>query len=223
MARLESEAAEWADEVWLVSEVDAAHFSTPHRHKLRVVPLGVAEADERWAPDGRTLLFVGRMDVRHNVEAARRLCREVLPRVRRALPQARVRVVGSSPAPTVRRLARLEGVEVTGPVERLEDEYASAGALVAPITFATGVQTKILEAAAIGLPVITTPIAAEGVGAALRAHLRVAESDDDLAAAVLSVLTDPESARAMAGRARLVVRERFSLQNMLTALEQPLA
>ncbi|HVP39868.1 MAG TPA: glycosyltransferase, partial [Candidatus Saccharimonadales bacterium] len=153
MARAETEAADWADEVWLVSEADAQHFPTPHRGKLRVVRHGIAADSDpaaRWMPDGQTLLFVGRMDVRHNVEAARRLCERVLPRVRRAVPGARARVVGSSPAPAVRRLARLPGVEVAGSVARVQDAYATATVLVAPLTFATGIQNKILEAAAAG-------------------------------------------------------------------------
>jgi polysaccharide biosynthesis protein PslH len=226
LARIETGAAEWADEVWLVSEVDARHYPTPHRHKLRVVRHGVAadaDAGARWAPEGGTLLFVGRMDVRHNVEAACRLCERLLPRVRQAVPGVRARVVGSSPSPAVRRLARLPGVEVTGAVPRVQDEYLRAGVLLAPLTFATGIQNKILEAAAAGLPVVTTPLAAEGLGPDLGAQLVVAESDDELVAAAVSVLSDPDPARARAERAREVVHRVYSWNNMLQALEQPLA
>lgn len=78
----ELEGSRWADEVWMVSPVDARHIPTDRPEKVRLVRQGIGwepPPGARWEPDGRTLLFVGRMDVRHNVEAARRLCEDVLP------------------------------------------------------------------------------------------------------------------------------------------------
>ncbi len=221
----EEEAAEWADEVWLVSDVDANHYPTPHRERLRIVRHGVGVTPPPasiWNPDGRTLLLVGRMDVPHNMEAARRLCEDVLPLVRKSVPEVRVRIVGASPAPSVLRLARLPGVEVTGSVADLSVEYSRAVALVAPLTYCTGVQTKILEAASMGLPVVTTSKPAEGLGDSLGTQLWVAETDASLAAAAVSILRDPESARPRAEAARIAVLENFTRNDMLAALESPL-
>ena len=223
LARVEREGAEWADEVWMISDEDARLFPTRHRSRLRVVRQGIGAAVEGadWRPDGRTLLFVGRMDVRHNVEAARRLCQRVLPLVRRSLPHVGVRLVGAAPSARVQALSRLRGVEVTGPVRDLSREYANAAALVAPITFSTGVQNKVLEAAAAGLPVVTTTSAARGVGPALAKFLDVSDSDEGLAEACVRLLRNPESARARAEDARAAVRRVFRWGNMLEALEQP--
>jgi glycosyltransferase involved in cell wall biosynthesis len=224
LAAAEREGAEWSDEVWMVSDVDAHYFPTETPEKLRVVRQGIGVEPRpgvRWTPDGRTLLFVGRMDVHHNVEAARRLCEGVFPIVRESMPEARVRLVGASPAPGVKRLAQLDGVEVTGSVEDLHEEYEHAGVLVAPLTFCTGVQNKILEAAAAGLPVVTTSKPAEGVGQDLGSKLWVAETDGSMAAAIVSILKNPDAARARAEQARKAVLENFSWSNMLEALEHP--
>ncbi|MBI5837554.1 MAG: glycosyltransferase [Candidatus Eisenbacteria bacterium] len=226
LARAEALGAEWADEVWLISDVDAAEFPTPLRHKVRVVRQGInVGLDPRlgWQPDGRTLLFVGRLDVRHNIAAVQRLCREILPRVRREAPRARVRIVGASPAPAVKALAFIPGVEVAGRVEDLQQEYVRAAAMVVPLTFSSGMQNKILEAAAAGLPVVTTTNGAAGLGPTLGARVTVADSSDAMARAALRILAHPGEFLALAGRAKQAAWEGFRWENFLDALNRPMA
>jgi glycosyltransferase involved in cell wall biosynthesis len=223
--RAERDATAEMDEVRVVSDPDAREFPASRAGRVRVVRQGVAaKIDPQLArrSDGRTLLFVGRLDVRHNIAAAVRLCQNLLPRVRRHFPEARVLLVGASPGRQVRALGRLPGVSVPGPVPDLQEVYAGAAALVAPLTFCTGIQNKLIEAAAAGLPVITTPEPAEALGETLARELWAAAGDEELANAILGVLSDPRAAESRAARARAAVRETFKWSNLLEALEHPL-
>ena len=222
--RAERQATLDMDEVWVVSEPDATAFPAAREGRVRVVRQGVAariDADLARRSDGRTLLFVGRMNVGQNIAAAERLCQNLLPRVRQKFPHARVRVVGNSPVARVKALGRLEGVEVSGPIPDLQQAYATAAVLVAPLAYSTGIQNKLLEAAAAGLPVVTTPDPADALGSAVARELWTASSDEEFEQVIAGVLSDPRAAEERAARARVAVRETFKWTNLLEALEHP--
>ena len=170
-----------------------------------------------------SVVFLGNLSVPHNVDAATYAAREIWPAIRAEFPQARLRLTGADPSPAVQRLARIPGVEVTGPVPDLLDLWASASVLLAPLRFSTGIQNKVLEAMAGGVPVVTTPRVAEAIGARDGEHLLAADGAGALAAAVLRTLRDPAGAQARAGRAREHVRARFSWGTAVRRLEQLVA
>src|SRR5207248_10370759 len=85
--------------------------------------------------------------------------------IRTRLPSAQFYIVGSNPAPAVQRLAEIEGIHVTGRVPDVRPYVAHAVAAVAPMRIARGIQNKVLEAMAMGKPVIATPGALEGISA----------------------------------------------------------
>jgi sugar transferase (PEP-CTERM/EpsH1 system associated) len=229
--RYEAEMVGRFDETWLISEVerqavaeslagDAAEDETtqPTGHgrlpNLRVVVNGVET--ERYRPQVRpaaapVLVFVGHMGVFHNVDAAARLADEVLPRVRAELPTARLDLIGAEPAPRVLALATRPGVRVLGHVVDLNAALNEAAVFVAPLRFAAGVQNKVLEAMAAGLPVVTTSEVNAGLQATPGEHLLLADDDEALAAATLALLRDPaERARlGQAGREFVLARFRW--------------
>jgi sugar transferase (PEP-CTERM/EpsH1 system associated) len=164
-----------------------------------VQPPRVTPQAERREP---LLVFVGAMDYLPNVEAAERAALEILPRVRAAVPAARLAVVGRNPLPRVRALAREPGVEVTGEVADLRPWLERAQVAVVPLRVARGVQNKVLEALAHGIPVVGST----GVQASLHPDARVAVigTDDDAtaAAAIVAWLRDPERREAAAAAGR---------------------
>jgi glycosyltransferase involved in cell wall biosynthesis len=97
--------------------------------------------------------------------------------------------------------------------------WSRASLLLAPLRFSTGIQNKVLEAMAAGVPVVTTPEAAEGIGAREGEHLLIGGDPASLVAHTVSTLRDPAGALAMAGRARCFVRERFSWETQVRRLE----
>jgi sugar transferase (PEP-CTERM/EpsH1 system associated) len=109
------------------------------------------------------LVFTGMMDYRPNVEGILWFIDEVWPRIQRSTPGARFYIVGARPTRAVRALAREAGVTVTGRVPDVRPWIRNAHVAVAPLTIARGIQNKVLEALALGTPVVGTPQAFEGI------------------------------------------------------------
>jgi glycosyltransferase involved in cell wall biosynthesis len=162
-----------------------------------------------------TLLFAGQMDYLPNVDAVAVLAREVLPLLRRRFPGLRLLVVGRCPTPTVRALAALPGVTVTGAVPEVRPYYERAWLFVAPLQIAPGVQTKVMEAMAAGIPVVTSSAVARGLrdgGVVPGEDLLVADGPAAIADAVARLLASPAERTALASRARARMVAAFSWQ-----------
>ena len=165
---------------------------------------------EPYEPD--TISFIGRMDYYPNQQCMFDFCANVLPRLRTRRPQIKLLIVGADPSPAVRKLSQLPGVTVTGSVPDVRPYLRRSAATVAPLNIARGTQNKILEAMAMGVPVVTTPAAAGGVDAEAGEHYLVARTHDEQADAVLALLENPaQRARvAAAGRARMCSHHSWS-------------
>src|SRR5207247_2209260 len=143
-----------------------------------------------------------------NASTAAFLAPEVLPRVRRWFPEARLRVIGKDPPPAVQALAGLPGVEVAGAVPSMLPHLAEAAALAVPLTAGGGTRLKILEAFAAGLPVVSTPVGCEGIRADDGGHLLVAEGDQ-FPTALGELLSRPDLGARLAARARDLARSLY--------------
>ena len=149
---------------------------------------------------GPHLALVGHMDYWPNADAAIWFARDVLPLIQATHPAAEFAIVGANPGPDVRALAKLPGVLVTGKVADVRPYVAHAAAAVVPLRIARGIQNKVLEAMALGRPVVATPQAHEGVRAEAGRDLLVADSPAGLAAAVTEILDGKHPHLGMAGR-----------------------
>jgi glycosyltransferase involved in cell wall biosynthesis len=167
-------------------------------------------AEEPYASD--TISFVGRMDYYPNQECMARFCAETWPLLKVRRPDLKLLIVGADPSPAVRRLGELRGVRVTGSVPDVRPWVRRSALMVAPLAIARGTQNKILEAMAMGVPVVTSSVAAGGVDAEAPAHFLVADGPQETAAAILRILGNPvERARlAEAGRARMLSHHAWS-------------
>ena len=157
-------------------------------------------------PNLETISFIGRMDYYPNIECMQRFCAQVWPLLRQSRPNLKLLIVGADPKPEVQLLAKLPGVTVTGSVPDVRPYVRGSVANIAPLAIARGTQNKILEAMAMGVPVVTTRLAAGGVDAEAEKHLLVADTPADTAAAILRIVDQPaERARlAIAGRERML-------------------
>jgi glycosyltransferase involved in cell wall biosynthesis len=129
-------------------------------------------------PEASKLVFVGLMDYYPNVEAATSFATRVWPLLRQRLPQLTLWIVGANPAPAVRQLGDLEGVTVTGTVPDVRPYYGDALAAIVPLRTGGGTRLKILEAMAAGVPVVSTPLGAEGLPVTPGGNVLLAEPDD---------------------------------------------
>src|SRR5262249_33155974 len=145
-------------------------------------------------PTGRpvnppVVLFVGALAWGPNVSAAVFLAEQAFPKIRAARPDAMLLLVGKDPAPAVKALGRLPGVEVTGGVPSVRPYLAKASLLAVPLDSGGGTRLKILEAFAAGLPVVSTGVGAEGIAVIDGGDIVRAERPA-MADAILRVLAD---------------------------------
>lgn len=172
--------------------------------KVVVVPNGVEAGVEPVALPSRPVLgFHGVFDSQANVDAARSLVRDVLPRVRRTMPAAEVLLVGRRPPREVTTLVG-DGVRVMPDVPDLRAALDEMNVHVDWMTSGAGIKNKVLEAMAAGRPVVTSALGAEGIGEG--PGVLVAADLDEASATISDLLRDPAVATetGVAGRRRVV-------------------
>ncbi len=180
---------------------------------VHVIPNGVdldyfsATDDDDQTAEPDTLVFSGKMSYHANDDAARFLLTEVMPRLRRLRPRARLTIVGSQPAPGLRALVEQtearEYTTLTGYVDDLRPFLRRAQVAVCPMRIGVGIQNKALEAMAISRPVVCSPLVRRGLCAeGLNGALRIAETADQFAQSIAGLLARPGEARAAGAAAR---------------------
>lgn len=209
MRRWEPRVARWFDRCIAVSDEDRALLTAASPGlRVDVVPNGVdtqALDPLPWDEAGPAVLFVGSMRYPPCEDAALYLVAEILPRLRARIPEVQAWIVGADPPPRVRRLAG-DGVHVTGRVEDLRPYYSRCAASVVPLRIGGGTRIKILEAMALGRPVVSTTVGCEGLRATDGRHLVVADDPDRFAEATARVLSDRALGQQLAANARGLVR-----------------
>ena len=169
------------------------------------------------------LVFTGVMDYEPNVDGVEWFVREILPLVRRRAPEARFTIVGSKPVERVRALAAVAGVAVTGRVDDVREHLHRAAVSVAPLRIARGIQNKVLEAMACGLPVVGTTSATQGVECEAGRDLVVRDDAQGFADEVVRLLLDPVAAEELGRRGRALVEARYDWERVLEPLDAWLA
>ncbi len=211
--RYEAEVATQFDEVWTISESDReAIAQMAQGSPIRVVPNGVESALFNTEPnrDGSRMGFLGNFSVFHNIDAATFLALDIMPLVREAVPGATLDLIGHGLTDAVRRLAGRNGVRVTGPVEHLQDGFAPLTLFLSPLRFAAGIQNKIVEAMAAGLPVVTTSFGNRGLQAIPEEEIIVRDDPGQFADAVIDLLKNRDRASRIGMRGREFVRKKYS-------------
>ena len=163
------------------------------------------------------LLFVGNLEYPPNVLAIRELIERTLPRLRRDRPGTTLRVAGKNPPRWLRRM-RGDGLDVCGWSEEAAPWYRAAKVFVAPMPVATGVQNKLLQALASGVPCVATPVAAKPFVAA-NAPVVAAEAEH-FAQEVLHLLDHDDERTALGRRSREFAEARLSWEQSTSELEK---
>jgi sugar transferase (PEP-CTERM/EpsH1 system associated) len=198
-----------------VSSADLVELTRAAGEGIRSVIVTPAVDCELFTPvapedAGPEVLFVGSMNYAPNVDAAEYFCHDILPRIAETIPDVHFSIVGANPPPSVTRLAVEGRVHVTGFVPDVRPYYAAAAAVVVPLRVGGGIRMKILEGMALGVPVVSTSIGAEGLGLVPGRDLLIADTPDDFAASVVRLVRDRELRRRLAAQARRTAEQRFS-------------
>jgi sugar transferase (PEP-CTERM/EpsH1 system associated) len=167
-----------------------------------------------------SLVFTGVMDYLPNVDGVTWFCNEVFPLVRARIPDATFTICGSRPTRAVRALGRLPSVTVTGRVPDVRPYLDRAAVCVVPLRIARGIQNKLLEAMAAGLPCVATNIAFDGIEATRETDLRTADAPPDFAARVVELLENDDLRAALGRSARAAMERNYSWDTRLVGLEK---
>ncbi|MGE3275483.1 MAG: glycosyltransferase [Vicinamibacterales bacterium] len=229
MLRYEAQALRDVDGILAVSDADRETFARLYdgvrAGDVHVVPTGVDTAyfaPEPAPAESRTLVFTGSMDWLPNEDAMVWFCRDVLPAIRAGVPDVRLDIVGRAPTPAVVRLAAEAGVVVTGRVEDVRPFIADAAVYVVPLRIGGGTRLKIFEAMAMGKPVVSTRVGAEGLPIEDGRHLVLADDPAAFAAAVVRLLGDAGERRRLGDTAHDLVARTFDWSAVADDLEAAL-
>lgn len=225
MKKLEVAVGRKANRRIVTSPIDAKHLEALGTGPVDVVPVGVSDDffEDRSAMKRQDadydIVFTGNLGYASNIAAAEFLVNEVVPLVLRSHADLRVLLVGARPARRVRRLAS-DNVEVLGPVPDLRNYLRRSRVACAPMQTGSGVQLKLLEAMAMGLPMVTTPLASEPFGVTAGRDLLVGTTAQELAAAVEEALASDEFARQIGTNGQEFVRRQWRWSTINTELER---
>ncbi len=226
LSRYERVVCEHADAVVAVSEVDAAALQrlVPGLRPV-VIPNGVDLSFyslDRVQPEDlgpAALVFTGKMDFRPNVDAVEWFM-SVLARVRRVVPEANLYVVGQSPHPRLVRLGSNPAVTITGWVPDTRPYIAGATAYVVPLRVGGGTRLKILEAMALERAIVSTRLGVEGFDVTDGRELRLADTQEEFAQAVIELLQNPELRARLGAAARAFVEAHYNWDAIVPAMER---
>lgn len=155
------------------------------------------------------VVFVGTMDFHANIDGARWFALEVWPKIRARNERLRLLLVGARPVPEVLALKKLPGVVVTGTVDDIRPYYCEALTAIVPLRIGGGTRLKILEAMAAGVPVISTPLGAEGLAVRSGVEIMLAAAPEEMAAAVLNLQGSQSARQRLAEAGRNLVHSRY--------------
>jgi len=203
-----------AEQVVAVSELDARALEelagitgvTPISNGVDTHYFRALEAPTR----ANSLVFVGGLTWFPNHDAIRYFCAEVLPRVAAEIPDVSLTVVGKSPQESsIREIAENPRVRLTGLVDDVRPLISEAAVYVVPLRIGGGTRLKILDALAMGKPLISTSVGCEGLAVVSGEHLLIADSSDAFAREIVRLLRDPALGRRLAAAGRQLVERKY--------------
>jgi glycosyltransferase involved in cell wall biosynthesis len=156
------------------------------------------------------LVFSGSMDWHPNEDAIVYFADAILPRIRADVPGVSVTVVGRNPGARLRELASRTGIVLTGTVQDVRPAMAEAAVYVVPLRAGGGTRLKIFEALAMGKPVVSTTVGAEGLSLESGRHFVAADDPGDFANAVVGLLRNPQKRRTLGQAGRDLVETYYS-------------
>jgi sugar transferase (PEP-CTERM/EpsH1 system associated) len=229
LRRFEAETVRAVQAVTCVSPEDAAALRAvaPGLNPL-LVPNGIdvesyTQYAQRAASAERNafcVTFTGKMDYRPNVDGVLWFADAIWPLIRAQRPEAQFSIVGQKPVERVRALHGRDGIAVTGAVEDIRPHIAQAAVYVAPLRMGGGTRFKLLEAMALGKPIVSTTLGAEGFAVQGSRELLLADEPEAFAHAVLTLMEDSASARALGEAGRAFVRAHYDWSVIIPAVER---
>jgi glycosyltransferase involved in cell wall biosynthesis len=223
VSAFEATCYKWFVAHFIISEQDRLALAFPGAEAITLLPNGVDTV--RFSPQNVNkkydIAFVGNMNYPPNIDSACFLVREIMPLVWKEILHAKVVIAGANPHPKVRSLES-DRVVVSGWIDDIRECYSSTRVFVAPMRMGTGLQNKLLEAMAMGIASVTTPISAAPLGADAGKDILVGSSAEELSVLITGLLKDEVQRASVAHNGRNFVTRIFSLRHASDMLNREL-
>jgi len=226
LSKLELKIQQSFDHCFFISqnEVDLFHKHMNQSQNVHVLGNGI-ETSSFHPPEKKpknidpVFIFTGVMDYKPNVDAVLWFVEHVWEPIRDGYPQARFIIAGMNPSQAIKNLDRIPGIEITGFVDDILPFYHQSDYFVAPFTIARGVQNKILQAFACGLPVFASSMGAEGIECKDGEHIIIAETASEYLTAIDKLESDPFLKSAISDAALKLIHDKYSWDGKLKTLD----
>jgi len=202
---------DYFDRHTIISKADRELIYHPKKQNIQVIPNGVdfdyfLPIEKKKAFD---LVFIGNMAYPPNIDCAQFIARNVLPKLKNSKPDVSVLIAGASPSKEVLSLAG-KNVKVSGWMDDIRDAYAAAHIFLAPMQIGTGLQNKLLEAMAMKIPCISSPLANSSLGAKHEKDILIGKNAEQIAEYCLLLLDNTEKRDEIANNGFNFVRSHFN-------------
>ena len=203
----------------IISPVDKSALESINPElNIHVVPNGVDlsyfHREKALSQNSNNLVFTGTMSYTPNIDAVSIFAKENFPLIRQVIPDAKFFIVGKNPSQEVMNLAFNDKIIVTGEVDDVRPYLDKASVFVCPIRFGAGLKNKVLEAMAMGLPVVCSKVALEGINAVVGQDVLVANTPDEFAKKTIDILLNKELKIMLSKNARMFVEKNHDWEKL---------
>lgn len=167
-----------------------------------------------------SLLFIGKMDYSPNIDGAVYFAKRIFPLIKREIPNTKLMIVGQNPKKALEKLKSDPSVSVTGYVESVIPYYKRSSVAIVPLRAGGGTRGKILEAMALGRPVVSTSLGAEGLEATHKENIMIADKDEDFARYVIDLMKNMSLRKNLIEKAREFVEARYDWREVAKGLDR---
>jgi glycosyltransferase involved in cell wall biosynthesis len=198
-----------------VSNADASLYSDlNYQNKIRVISNGVDSeyynSNGDIAKEFPSVVFSGHMNSSQNINAVFYFYEKILPIIRKTFPELKFFIVGADPVPEIIKLKEDKNIIVTGAVDDIRYFLNRANIFVCPMRTGTGIKNKLLEAMALGKPVVSTTVGAEAIEVTPNNNIILADEPEQFASEVVKILKDEKKAKIIGNNARALVEQKYS-------------
>ncbi len=221
IARYEEILFELFDNKLIITEEDRNFIPHKLRDNIHIISNGIDL--DYFTPQNiekeYDLVFVGNMKYQPNILAMKYLCEEILPELRKFKPNIKLLIAGADPIDSILAL-KSESINVTGRLDDIRWAYSKGKVFVAPLLIGTGLQNKLLEAMAMQLPVVTSPLCNRALYAEHNKDIIIAKSTEEYINHIVNLLSNNELANIIAMNGNEFVKQNFSWERVNDKLEK---
>ncbi len=228
MSRYEPKMCRQFDAIWVTTEVDReliAPWLLPRQH-IKVLPIGVDT--DYFQPDGRkrdphTLISVGTLSWPPNADGVLWFYNEVYLLIKKQIPNIQFVIVGANPPSAIQKLAEDPSVKVTGWVNDIRPYMARSTMMIVPLRGGSGMRVKILNALAMGLPVVSTSVGCEGIDVTSGDDILIADDVKTLVQRIVTLFQDQQLQQTLSKNGVRLIQERYSWKALYSQVEASVA